>query len=609
MDFFSVIAVFGGLALFLYGMHEMSAGLEKFSGGALEKTLEKFTSNIFKGVLLGFLVTAMIQSSSATTVLVVGLVNAGLLKLKQAVGILMGANIGTTVTGQITRLIDLDAGGNPIIQFFKPDTLAPVVAVVGIVLIMFCKSKNKKVIGQIAMGFGVLFTGLLNMSSAVEPLKDSPFFMEVLAKFSQWPILGLLAGVIITAIIQSSSASVGMLQALSSTGALTFASTYPIILGQNIGTCVTSLISSFGANKNAKRTAAVHIYFNIIGTVVFLIAMNILNACHVFDAIWNLPLSSGGIANFHTVFNIVTTLLLLPFAGLLEKLAVLTIRDKKTGDEDEEEDDNIGLEVLDERFLVSPTLALNQCKTTVEAMAKLARKNFRNAVKLFDKYEQKKIDRIQEREDKIDRMEDTLGNYLVKLADCELTDEDSKEVTYLLHLISEFERIGDYSINIVEQAMELQDKKLSFSESAKQELKTIADAVEEIISLSYDTFRENDLSIAKKIEPLEETIDEMEDILKSRHVERLRDGRCSVDTGIVFLDLLVNLERISDHCSNIAVYTVSNNYGKESINHHEYIRKLHQSSDASYVDAMHFYHDKYTALIENSEPAPTASAQ
>ena len=304
-----------------------------------------------------------------------------------------------------------------------------------------------------------------------------------------------------------------------------------------------------------------------------------------------------------------TTLLLLPFAGLLEKLAVLTIRDKKTGDEDEEEDDNIGLEVLDERFLVSPTLALNQCKTTVEAMAKLARKNFRNAVKLFDKYEQKKIDRIQEREDKIDRMEDTLGNYLVKLADCELTDEDSKEVTYLLHLISEFERIGDYSINIVEQAMELQDKKLSFSESTKQELKTIADAVEEIISLSYDTFRENDLSIAKKIEPLEETIDEMEDILKSRHVERLRDGRCSVDTGIVFLDLLVNLERISDHCSNIAVYTVSNNYGKESINHHEYIRKLHQSSDARYVDAMHFYHDKYTALIENSEPAPTASAQ
>lgn len=599
MNFFTVVSLFGGLALFLYGMHEMSAGLEKFSGGALERTLQKFTSNIFKGVLFGLVVTALIQSSSATTVLIVGLVNAGIIKLKQAVGILMGANIGTTVTGQITRLLDLDAAGNPILEFFKPSTLAPLVAVIGIILIMFCKGKNQKIIGQIAMGFGVLFTGLLNMSASVEPLKDNPVFLGILEKFSAFPILGLLAGIVITAIIQSSSASVGMLQALSSTGALTFGSTYPIILGQNIGTCVTSLISSIGANKNAKRTAAVHIYFNVIGTLIFLVAMTILHMLGVFDGIWNQAMSSGDIANFHTVFNIVTTLLLLPFASALEKLAVVTIKDKPS--EEDEDEVATGLEGLDDRFLVSPTLALNHCSTIVGNMGKKSLKNFHASIKQIREYDPKKIERIQERENTIDMMEDSLGNYMVKLADCELSDDDNKQLTYLLHIISEFERIGDYSINLVEQATILNDKKIKFSENAQTELKVLASAVEEIITLSLQTYEQMDLVAAVRVEPLEETIDSIQEILKSRHIERLKTGLCTVDTGVIYLDLLTNLERISDHCSNIAVYTIGAHLGKSEINRHEYIQKIHNSKEGSYVSDMQYFYQKYTALIEQEE--------
>lgn len=594
MDFFTAVSLFGGLALFLYGMHEMSAGLEKFSGGALERTLQRFTSNIFKGILFGLVVTAIIQSSSATTVLVVGLVNAGMLKLKQTVGILMGANIGTTVTGQITRLIDLDSNGNVFLEFCKPSTLAPVVAVFGIILIMFCKGKNKQIIGQIAMGFGVLFTGLLQMSASVEPLKDSPVFLGILEKFSAWPILGLLAGLIVTAIIQSSSASVGMLQALSSTGALTFGSTYPIILGQNIGTCVTSLLSSIGANRNAKRTAAMHIYFNIIGTIIFLIALTVLHWTGVLDPIWNDPMNSGSIANFHTIFNIVTTILLIPFASGLEKLAMLTIKEPKNAPGDEEEDDvSTGLETLDERFMASPTLALNKSSDIVYQMGRQALKNFHASMKQFKVYDEKKLERIQEREDMIDRSEDAVSNYLVQLSNHEMSDADSRKLTYLLHVVSEFERIGDYSINLVEQAMALHRKKISFSKNAMDELHILSSACEEIINLSLKTFEENSIDTARQIEPLEETIDEIQERLKSRHVERLKEGTCTIDTGVVFLDLLTNMERISDHCSNIAVYTLGNISGTEVINRHQYIQKLHENGGSSYTETMEHYNQKY----------------
>lgn len=593
MTIFTFISLFGGLALFLYGMTEMSAGLEKFSGGALERNLEKFTSNIFKGILLGFIVTALIQSSSATTVLVVGLVNARIIKLRQAVGVLMGANIGTTVTGQITRLLDLDSTSNSILEFFKPTTLAPLVAVIGIVLIMFCSSKNKKIVGQIAMGFGVLFTGLLSMSSSMEPLKESQVFLDILEKLSVYPILGLLAGVVITAIIQSSSASVGMLQALSSTGALTFASTYPIILGQNIGTCVTSLISSFGANKNAKRTAMMHIYFNIIGTLIFLIAIAVLHSFGVFNSIWNIPMSSGSIANFHTIFNVITTVMLIPFACGLEKLAVLTIRDKKTDEEDDVDDANKGIELLDERFLVTPSLALNNSNTTAIKMGTLARKNFHASATLFRNYDEKKTERILEREDMLDRMEDALENYLVKIAERELSDADNRLLTFLLHCGSEFERIGDYSINLLEQVESMRENKLAFSESAQKELKIICDAVEEIIILAVHAFEYIDIEAVQKVEPLEQVIDSIHDLLKSRHIKRLKTGKCIVECGVIFLNLLTNLERIADHCSNIAVYLVGLYFEKEEISRHEYIEELHKNGDDAYQEASAHYEDKY----------------
>ena len=598
MDIFMIISLAGGLALFLYGMSMLGSGLEKLSGGRMERTLEKLTKNVFMSVLLGALVTAAIQSSSATTVIVVGLVNAGILKLKPAVGVIMGANIGTTVTAQILRLGDLDSNQNVNIfmKFLKPTTLAPLVAIVGIIFFMVSKRTKYKDIGQMLIGFGILFTGMQAMEAAVRPLGENPQFAQLFQSLSN-PILGVLVGAGVTAIIQSSSASIGILQALSSTGAITFSSAFPIIMGQNIGTCITPILSSIGANKNAKRAASVHLYFNIIGTTIFLIGVYAIQHFIGFS-FWSESINKGGIANFHTLFNVIVTIILIPFSGLLAKLAELTIRDGKKGTEDDLGIDSTALAKLDERFLISPSLAVAQCEIVVANMGKLAKSNFGKTIKLFSKYDAKLAERIREREDAIDKMEDKVNNYLVKLTDRELTDQESKQVTHLLRVVSEFERVGDYSINLIECAEMLRDKEVCFSEKAMRELYAITDAVQEIIDMSLTAFENNDVELSRKIEPLEETIDTMEDTLKFRHIQRLKNGHCTIDAGVVFLEALTNLERISDHCSNIAVYIIGTNYDKESLNRHDYIKRMHQGDTADYQQYSKLYYDKYFTRIE-----------
>lgn len=598
MDIFMFISLAGGLALFLYGMSMLGSGLEKLSGGRMEKTLEKLTKNVFMSVLLGALVTAAIQSSSATTVIVVGLVNAGILKLKPAVGVIMGANIGTTVTAQILRLGDLesDPNVNIFMRFLAPNTLAPLVAIIGILLFMISKRAKIKELGQMLLGFGILFTGMQAMESAVSPLSTNPSFMQLFRSLSN-PIVGVLIGAGVTALIQSSAASIGILQALSSTGAITFSAAFPIIMGQNIGTCITPILSSIGANKNAKRAASVHLYFNIIGTTIFLIGVYTIQ--HFIGLpFWDEAINKGGIANFHTLFNVIVTIILIPFSGLLAKLAEFTIRDSKKNAEDDLGIDSTALAKLDERFLISPSLAVAQCEVVVANMGKLAKSNFGKTIKLFSKYDAKLAERIREREDTIDKMEDKVNNYLVKLTDCELTDQESKQVTHLLRVVSEFERVGDYSINLIECAEMLRDKEVSFSEKAMRELYAITDAVQEIIDMALTAFENNDVDLSRKIEPLEETIDTMEDTLKFRHIQRLKNGHCTIDAGVVFLEALTNLERISDHCSNIAVYIIGTNYDKESLNRHDYIKRMHQGDTADYQQYSKLYYDKYFTRIE-----------
>ncbi|MEG0691716.1 MAG: Na/Pi cotransporter family protein [Oscillospiraceae bacterium] len=592
----SFITMAGGLAFFLFGMNILGSGLEKLSGGRMEKTLEKMTSNVFKSLLLGIVVTAAIQSSSATTVIVVGLVNAGILKLRNAIGVIMGANIGTTITSIILSLGDLDKtqSTSVVLKLLKPTTLAPIVAVIGIVIYMCAKKTKHKMLGEILLGFGILFNGMFIMTDAVAPLADSPMFANMFATLSN-PILGILAGTIVTAVIQSSSASVGILQALASTGVITFSAAVPIIMGQNIGTCVTSLISSIGANKNAKRAAMVHLYFNVIGTVLFFIGVYAIQNAIGFT-FWSDSISMSGISSVHIIFNLTTTLIFIPFTGLLEKLAVFTVRGKK-GDTNVVD---IEIASLDERFLRSPSMALSQCDDVVRTMGEYAKQNFQTAVTLFTKYDVKKAESINEFEDAIDRMEDKMNNYLIKLTDCELTDNESRTITHLLKLVSEFERIGDYTVNILELAEQLYEKQISFSEKALNELAAISDAVDEIVDMAILSFANNDVVLATKIEPLEETIDTMEDALKFKHIERLKNGKCTIDGGLVFLELLTNLERISDHCSNIAVYIIGYKNNKDSLSRHDYIKRIHEGEAEDYNRNNEYYMKKYFSRIEKS---------
>lgn len=590
MSFFDVIKLGGGLALFLYGMNILGSGLEKASSGKMEKILESLTSNIIKSVLLGALVTAMIQSSSATTVIVVGLVNAGILKLNSAVGVIMGANIGTTVTGQLLRLGDLESNANAglILQFLKPKTLSAFIAIVGILLFLVAKKSKFKSLGEIFLGFGVLFNGMFAMEAACEALKDSPRFAEMFQSLSN-PVLGVAVGCLVTVLVQSSSASIGILQALSSTGAITYSAAFPIIMGQNIGTTSTPILSSIGANKNAKRAAMVHLYFNLIGTFFFLAAVYIIQYTVGFD-FWDNPIDRGGIANFHTLFNIIVTIVFIPFAKILEKLACFTIREKK--DENQPQIDEDGA-MLDERFLKSPSIALQQAAKTVVQMGKYAQFNFHEMRPLLSKYDMKTADRINEYENAIDKMEDKLNNYLLLLNDCELTDDENRSLTLILHLLSEYERIGDYTINIVEGCEYMYENQINFSETAKSEFMVLCDAVEEIIELSLKTVASEDLSIAASIEPLEEVIDQMVESLKSKHIQRFKTGQCTIDAGVNFLDVLTNVERISDHCSNIAVYVIGKAAKKDVINKHEYIDDLHHGGSTLFERLIESYSEKY----------------
>lgn len=548
MDFFSILTMLGGLALFLYGMQVMGDGLAKISGGKLEKILENLTSSKLKAVLLGLGVTAVIQSSSATTVMVVGFVNSGIMKLTQAVGIIMGANIGTTVTAWILSLAGIESN-NFFMSLLKPSSFAPILALIGIVLLMFTKNSRKKDIGAILVGFAVLMFGMDTMSAAVKPLADVPEFTNLLLAFSN-PISGVLAGTVLTAIIQSSSASVGILQALCVTGAVPYSAAFPIIMGQNIGTCVTALLSAIGANKNAKRAAMIHLYFNIIGTVVFLSVFYILNAAVQFPFM-DAMATPAAIAVTHSVFNVTATLLLLPFSNLLVKLACMTIRDSSEDVEAAKEDQEFL--ILESRFLEKPAFAVEQGRTAARRMAEDSWKALKASFEVLHDYSEEKAQKITKMESKVDRYEDELGTYLVQLNNKDLSETDSHSVSMMLHCIGDFERISDHAVNIKESADELHAKGLSFSVYAKAELRVLTAAVTKIVETAFSVFDEQDITKASEIEALEELIDELTKEMKRRHINRLRSGECTIEMGFILSDLITSMERIADHCSNIGV--------------------------------------------------------
>lgn len=576
MDFFSVLSMIGGLALFLYGMHVMGEGLSKVSGGKMEKILESLTSNPLKAVGLGALVTAVIQSSSATTVMVVGFVNSGIMKLSQAVGVIMGANIGTTITSWILSLSGIESDSF-FIQLFKPTSFSPILAIIGVAFLLFAKSEKKKDVGTIFLGFAVLMFGMESMSAAVKPLADVPEFTGILTAFSN-PLLGMLAGAVLTAVIQSSSASVGILQALCVTGAVSYSVAIPIILGQNIGTCVTALLSAIGAKKNAKRAAMVHLYFNIIGTAVFLVVFYGLHMAFDFQFMGQAA-NAAGIAVAHSAFNVFATCILLPFSKGLEKLACITIRDEK-----EEKSETEGLQLLDERFLDKPALAMEQSRVVANHMAAASKECLFMALSLFDNYREEAEEKIAAEEERVDRYEDALGTYLVQLGQKDMNQKDSRDLSVILHCIGDFERISDHGVNIMESAKELHDKGLKFSDKALAELAVISRAVQDIVKLSYQVFEEQNYKLAKKVEPLEEIIDELNQELKSRHVRRLREGKCTIEQGFILSDVITSLERISDHCSNIAVCI--SQIAEGSYETHSYLNAMKSEDNVSFQKTM-----------------------
>lgn len=578
MDIFNWFTLFGGLAFFLYGMNIMSEGLEKQSGNSLSALLEKMTSNPIKGVLLGAAVTAVIQSSSATTVMVVGFVNSGIMKLRQALSIIMGANIGTTITAWFLSLISIESG-NIFVKMLKPSSFSPIIAVIGIILFMFTKSQRKKDIGAICLGFALLMFGMDTMSDAVAPLSDMPEFANLLLMF-QNPILGLLMGLVMTAVIQSSSASVGILQALTISGAVTYGAAIPIILGQNIGTCVTAMLSSIGTNKNARRAALGHLFFNILGATIFMIAFYTANAVFRFS-FFDQSLDAWNVAVIHSIFNVTCTIILLPFLRQLERLVCFILKDEpQTADAE--------TELLDERLLETPGIGLAQAEKRTLEMAAMGKESLQLSFDILHKYDRHKAETIESNEYLIDTYEDRLGTYLVKLSGRSLSDQDGRHVSKMLHTISDFERIGDHTCNLLNSAKELHDKKLSFSEPAVADLKVLQSAVEEILDISLKAFETEDLRYAVQVEPLEEVIDVLCDEMKNRHIDRMQRGLCSLEKGFIYLDVLTNLERISDHCSNVAVCMIELEH--DSFETHEYLNKLKSSGSAGSTE--------YTAMYE-----------
>ena len=586
MDFFSILTLIGGLALFLYGMQVMGDGLAKVSGGKLEQILENLTSSKLKAVLLGLCVTAVIQSSSATTVMVVGFVNSGIMKLSQTVGIIMGANIGTTVTSWILSLAGIESS-NFLIRLLKPSSFSPILALIGIILLTFTKSSRKKDIGTILLGFAVLMFGMETMSGAVKPLADVPEFTGLLLKFSN-PVAGIIAGAVLTAIIQSSSASVGILQALCMTGAVPFSAAFPIIMGQNIGTCVTALLSAIGANKNAKRAAMIHLYFNLIGTVVFMILFYLINTAVHFPFMTQMA-TPATIAITHSVFNITATILWYPFSNLLVKLACATIRDDHTTEVVSAEDQEFM--ILESRFLEKPAFAVEQGRNAARHMEKDSRCALETAFGLIGKYSDEQAEKIEKIEAKIDRYEDELGTYLVKLNNKDLSERDSHSVSIMLHCIGDFERISDHAVNIMESAQELHKKNLSFSEQAGKELQVLMNAVRRIVDVAYEVFDKQDITLIGDVEPLEEIVDELSKELKRRHVNRLRSGECTIEMGFILTDLLTSLERIADHCSNISVCVTQ--VRENLYDTHSHLESLKNEPDDAYFKRLEELQEEY----------------
>lgn len=583
MTIFNALNLIGGLCLFLFGMNLMGQALERRAGSGLRSLLEKMTQNRLMGLLAGLGVTAVIQSSSATTVMVVGFVNSGLMTLRQSIGVIMGANIGTTVTAWILSLSGIE-GSSLLVQMFKPSTFTPILALVGIILYMFCKADKKKDTGMILLGFATLMFGMEAMSSAVSSLRNVPQFREIFLMFSN-PILGVLVGAVLTGIIQSSSASVGILQALASTGQVTYGAAIPIIMGQNIGTCVTALLSSIGTNKNARRAALVHLNFNVIGATVGIVLFYVVRAVAA-PALLGQAASEWGIAVAHSIFNILCTAVLLPMGGLLEKLVLRLVPEGKQPQREAE---------LDERLLATPALALERCRTLIADMASYSMESLRESLNAITAYNQKSAEHIREDEAKTDHYEDIIGSYLVKLSARKIGESDSALAAEYLRIIGDFERIADHSVNILESAEEMQQKGIAFSAAALQEYATMAGAVREVTALAYDSFVSGDVQAARQVEPLEQVIDDLKEEMRTRHIRRMQQGSCGIEAGFIWSDLITNLERVSDHCSNIACCMIEG--ADHNLHRHEVLQSIRGSGeifDREYSS----YRQKYALTAE-----------
>ncbi|MFR3786605.1 Na/Pi cotransporter family protein [Agathobaculum desmolans] len=589
-DMLSVVQLIGGLALFIYGMTTMGKGLERAAGSKLEKTLEKMTGNVFKALLMGMVVTMVIQSSSATTVMVVGFVNAGIMTLRQSVGVILGANIGTTITAQILRL---DGGAavseNLFMQMLKPKNLAYVIVLVGVIIMMLAKKRRTRDIADIFSGFGILFIGMSVMEGAVAPLADLPQFAQLFAAISN-PVLGVLVGTLVTAIIQSSSASVGILQALSTTGAITYSAAIPIILGQNIGTCITAFLSSLGGSKNARRTAMVHFYFNLIGSIVFLVGTYAIQYTVGFP-FWDAAIDKGGIANFHTLFNVTCTLLFLPFTGLLVKLAAWSV---PSGDVQEDP-----LSKLEPRFLTTPSLALEQAQRCIADMGEAAKQNFHLATDPLFSNAVPNEEIFREQESFLDRAEVEIARYLTNVHNIRSVDQ-RRQTAEMMHSLSDFEKIGDYAQNIFTRMDEFRQAELCFTPTAVQELRTMCEAVGEALNLTVEGYVTRSASVARTVEPLEEVVDTLKERLKSRHIDRLSNSECTMQVGIPFLDIVHDLEKISDHCSNIAIYTIQLCEGAEEFDTHAYAKQAYKDTE-QFKEKLRFYQQKYVTQINAIE--------
>ena len=577
----AIVQMLGGLAMFLYGIEVMGDGLKNSSGDALKRVLEKVTGNVIMGVLTGALVTAVIQSSTATIVLAVALIGAGVLTLKQAVSIVMGANIGTTMTAWITTLAFVDNGGeNWLLWLFDTDTLAPIALLIGIILIMFVKGKKTKTIGDICIGFGILFVGLMNMTGAVKGFADNPAFLELLASFSEKPILGMLAGLVLTVIVQSSSATVAMLQSLAVTGALDFSGVYPIIMGINIGTTLVTAFYCFlgGESRDSKRTGIVHVVFNCIGTVVFMIILSILQSVNAFGSgFWNMSVNSNIIAIFQTAFNLFTAVLLIPFTSQLVKLSIAIVKD-----EPEKAVRHPELHTLADNLYISPAVALHEATKAVAAMGVIAKENFARGCAQLIEYDPSKLEEIDLDEQCLDQFADRSDRFLVGLSKVLESESEDLQLDMVMQTVPDFERIGDYATNMVELAQKLQEEDAVFSDAAKKELNLISSAVNEILEITINAFTADDNDLAKSIEPLEEIIDDMVMILKDRHTKRLKAGVCSISTGLVFMESLTYFERAADQCSSIAVMMLARSNKAILQNHYDYLREVHAGNDAAY---------------------------